>query len=247
MAAPDRFGAVFERHAPGIVGFVASRVGPSDAEDVSAETFITAFRTRRRYDMAYPDAGPWLYGIATNVIRHHRRSEMRRRRHADDRPPGYGPEPVAALDVAGQVEAEMTTVGQRAELEAALAQLDDTWTDPLLLFVIAGLTYQEIGLALALPVGTARSRIYRARARLRELLGTSGQYHDMGGALAGNDDIDGPVCWMSWNSSGRTCRPGRSTPLWWAPSGDGSTRSSPRRTGWSPMASADVTGVAGRS
>lgn len=48
------------------------RLGRDAAEDVVAETFLVAFDRRHRYDPARPDARPWLYGIATNLIRRHR-------------------------------------------------------------------------------------------------------------------------------------------------------------------------------
>jgi DNA-directed RNA polymerase specialized sigma24 family protein len=59
------------------------RLGP---EDVSAEVFVVAFRNRERFDQERSDARPWLYGIATNPVGQHRRSERRGRwalAHAD--------------------------------------------------------------------------------------------------------------------------------------------------------------------
>ena len=47
------------------------------ADDLVAETFLAAFAKRRRYDLGYADAGPWLYGIATNLVGQHRREEIR--------------------------------------------------------------------------------------------------------------------------------------------------------------------------
>ena len=59
---------LFDRHAPAIGRYVARRLGPDTADDLVAETFLVAFRRRGRYDLAYGDARPWLYGIATRLI-----------------------------------------------------------------------------------------------------------------------------------------------------------------------------------
>jgi DNA-directed RNA polymerase specialized sigma24 family protein len=64
---PEQFAAVFRRHAPQIQRYVVRRLGADAAEDVVAETFLTAFRLRSRYQPDRPDARPWLYGIATNL------------------------------------------------------------------------------------------------------------------------------------------------------------------------------------
>ncbi|MFG2004056.1 RNA polymerase sigma factor [Spirillospora sp. NPDC048911] len=75
---PERFAEIFHRHWEEIHRYVYRRLGPADAEDVSAEVFTVAFRSRARYDLTRTDARPWLYGIATNLIGQHRRAERRR-------------------------------------------------------------------------------------------------------------------------------------------------------------------------
>jgi DNA-directed RNA polymerase specialized sigma24 family protein len=75
--APERFGAVFDRHAPAIHGYIARRLGRDAADDLVAETFLVAFSRRDRYDRNQPSARPWLYGIATRLISRHRRDEVR--------------------------------------------------------------------------------------------------------------------------------------------------------------------------
>jgi RNA polymerase sigma-70 factor (ECF subfamily) len=66
-----------ERHATPVFRYLASRVERSTSEDLLADVFEAAFKARHGYDTRYDNALPWLLGIATNVIRHHRRSEMR--------------------------------------------------------------------------------------------------------------------------------------------------------------------------
>jgi hypothetical protein len=77
---PRRFELVFERHFDSIHRYLARRVGRDLADDLAAETFAVAFKSRRRYDAARADARPWLYGIASNLLRHHRRREERQLR-----------------------------------------------------------------------------------------------------------------------------------------------------------------------
>ncbi|MEV3921254.1 RNA polymerase sigma factor [Actinomadura coerulea] len=74
---PERFAGLFRRHAPEIMRYATRRLGRDAAEDVVAETFLIAFDRRHRYDAARPDARPWLYGIATNLIRRHRSRSRR--------------------------------------------------------------------------------------------------------------------------------------------------------------------------
>lgn len=62
---PERFGAVFDRHATAIHGYIARRLGRDAADDLVAETFLVAFRQRASYEPDQPSARPWLYGIAT--------------------------------------------------------------------------------------------------------------------------------------------------------------------------------------
>jgi RNA polymerase sigma-70 factor (ECF subfamily) len=69
---------------------------------------------------------------------------------------------------------------QAEPIACALARIDDAYLDVLLLVAGPGLTYDEVALALDIPIGTVRSRLSRARIRLRELLGESGQYLDEG-------------------------------------------------------------------
>src|SRR5215510_5618257 len=74
---PERIEELFVAHFGAIYGFAARRVGRDAAVDIAAETFAQALRSLGRVDPAR-DARAWLFGIANNVIRHHRRAEERR-------------------------------------------------------------------------------------------------------------------------------------------------------------------------
>lgn len=165
---PALFGEVFRRHAPALHRYAARRLGGPDADDVVAETFHTAFRSRHRYDPAYSDARPWLWRIASNLVRRHHRTEVRHYRALAR----TGADPVLeghAERVGERVDAESLSV----PIAAALARLSKGDRDVLLLVAWGELTYEETASALSLPVGTVRSRLHRARKRLRTALPAS--------------------------------------------------------------------------
>ncbi len=166
LADPAAFAALFDRHWPRIHRFCVSRAGTA-GEDLAAETFRVAFDERSRYDPRQDDAAPWLYGIATNLLRRWFRSAERGRRATArlDR----APQPDLAEEALARVEAELLG----PTLAAALAAVGAADRDALLLHAWAELTYEQIADATGVPVGTVRSRIHRARTRLRAHLTTT--------------------------------------------------------------------------
>ncbi|WP_405084280.1 RNA polymerase sigma factor [Microbispora sp. NBC_01389] len=167
LSAPERFAGVFDRHADEIHAYAGRRLGPEHADDVTAETFFVAFRKRHRYDTSRPDARPWLYGIAGNLISGHRRAEVRRLR-ALARAPHDAGERGAHEEERGAERASAAAL--RPALAAALARLSSAERDLLLLVAWADLSYEETAEALRIPIGTVRSRLHRVRAKLRRHL-----------------------------------------------------------------------------
>ncbi|MFB4313435.1 RNA polymerase sigma factor [Actinomadura sp. 21ATH] len=166
LRRPERFADVFDRHADEIHRYAARRLGPEMAEDIVAETFLAAFRKRARYDLARPDARPWLYGIATHALREHRRAEARRNRALAR----------AAADGAAEPFDERSTAKVSAQrlqprLAAALGRLSAADRDLLLLIAWADLSYEEAAQALGVPIGTVRSRLHRIRKKVRRAFG----------------------------------------------------------------------------
>jgi RNA polymerase sigma-70 factor (ECF subfamily) len=160
LADGRAFELVFDRHWVAIHSFCASRVG-SAGEDIAAETFRVAFDGRRRFDGRCDDARPWLYGIASNLIRRHFRTSERGRRALRRSAPL---EPVDGVeDTLGRLEAQRLG----PQLAAAMRALSAEERDALLLLAWAGLSYEEIARALDIPIGTVRSRIHRARASIQ--------------------------------------------------------------------------------
>lgn len=168
LSDPQAFAAVFERHFTAIHRWLHRRVGAPLAEDLAAETFTRAFDRRARFDASISDdARPWLFGIAANLVHDHRRSELRRLR-ALARAERW--EAVIESDPSAGAVARADAAALGPAVAAALAGLRAPERDALLLVAWAGLEYEEVARATGVPVGTVRSRLHRARARLRAAL-----------------------------------------------------------------------------
>ena len=166
LADPQLFRALFERHFAAIYGYFARRLGRAAADDLTAEVFLRAFERRADYDPGYADARPWLFGIAANLLRRSRRTEERRLRALARQPAevsDMGDEGVAG-------DARLDDEATRPVLARALASLRADEREVLLLIAWADLSYEEVARALAIPVGTVRSRLHRARAHMRSVL-----------------------------------------------------------------------------
>jgi RNA polymerase sigma factor (sigma-70 family) len=173
LADPHLFTAVFDRHSAEILRYVYARLGPDLAEDVTAETFLAAFSCRSRYDGAWADARPWLYGIAVRQIRRHRRVEARRIRLlrsalAD------GP----AEDHSDRAAERVTAQRLGPTLAAAVAGLPQVDRELLLLVAWAELSYAEAATALGTTTSAVKARLHRIRVRMRQELGNSNPMHE---------------------------------------------------------------------
>ncbi|MFC4122817.1 RNA polymerase sigma factor [Nonomuraea zeae] len=164
---PEQFAGVFNRYIEQIHRYAARRLGVQVADDIAAETFLTAFRCRASYDHAQPLARPWLYGIATNLIARQRRDEERFLRALSRTGAEPQPEPMADA-VIGRVAAQK----EDRRLAGALTLLSSADRDVLLLVALGELAYEEVAEALGIPIGTVRSRLHRARKQARAALGT---------------------------------------------------------------------------
>jgi RNA polymerase sigma-70 factor (ECF subfamily) len=161
----------YEQYVGDVYGYVSRRLGREMAEDVTSETFVQAWRRRERFEASRGVPRAWLFGIATNVIRDHRRSEQRQltayaRTGVD--PLRDDEDLVAAL---GRADVDLIW----PQVAAALAGLGHDERDVVWLHAVGELTYVEIAEALDIPLGTVRSRISRARARLSRVLARHAQ------------------------------------------------------------------------
>jgi RNA polymerase sigma factor (sigma-70 family) len=153
LERPSAFAPIFDRHFDAVHAYVRRRLGSALAEELAAETFTHAFDRRSSFDRSRSDARPWLFGIAANLIRRHWRTERRRLR-------AY-----ARIHAGSAADAH-----ERADLVSALEALPAREREALFLFALADLTYDEIAAALDVPIGTVRSRLARARDRMRAQL-----------------------------------------------------------------------------
>jgi RNA polymerase sigma-70 factor (ECF subfamily) len=169
----DRFAEVFDRHYEHIYAYAARRLGHDLAEDVASETFLVAYDRRAGFDPDRGEVRPWLYGIASNLIMRHSRTEARRYKALAR---GAGPD--AGPDDAELVPGRVDAGAVRGRLAAALNRLSLADRDVLLLVAWAGLNQQEAAAALGIPPGTARSRLFRARQEMRKALGTDMEVHE---------------------------------------------------------------------
>jgi RNA polymerase sigma factor (sigma-70 family) len=158
---PHVFEEIFERHGAAVSRYVGSRIGANAAEEITSESFLIAFARRSNFDPSYESARPWLFGIATNLIRHRLREErvhLAARRSLAEPPAGD------ELEVADRLDAER----MRPLLVDALLALSSKDRETFLLIAVGELTYPEAANALGVPVGTIRSRMHRVRSILRE-------------------------------------------------------------------------------
>jgi RNA polymerase sigma-70 factor (ECF subfamily) len=149
----DAFRELFERDRDPVYGFFRRRLGdPARAEELAQECFLALLRNAARYE---PRASfrSYLYGIAVNMAHAERRKAGREIREANPPEPRVEQDPDAGLWV-----------------RQALEQLELDDREILMLREYEQLSYVEIAGILRLPVNTVRSRLFRARAAIRELL-----------------------------------------------------------------------------
>ena len=159
----EAFGDLYERHAVGVQAYCLWRTADLQAaEDATATVFLEAWRKRKRLTLSTESAAPLLLGIANNVVRHQWRSQ-RRYRAALERVRNVGQIP---SDLEAEAIARVDAIQQLREGGAAIRQLPRREREVLALLAWGDLSYGEIAEALGLPIGTVRSRIARARARL---------------------------------------------------------------------------------
>lgn len=153
----ERFDQLFGDHRRAVLGFALRRVtDPSDAADVLAETFLVAWRRLEDVPGGVNER-PWLLAVARRVVANQRRGA---RRHAE-----------LAERIGRELEPQLATLPEPSERDLrvrhALAQLPASDREVLLLTSWEGLTPGQIAAVLGMRAVTVRSRLHRARRRLR--------------------------------------------------------------------------------
>jgi RNA polymerase sigma factor (sigma-70 family) len=171
------FGVLFERHARAVYNHCFR--GTADwalAEDLTSLVFLEAWRRRDDVQLERDSALPWLLGVATNVLRNGWRSRRRRAAALARLRPADEP------DFAEDIDARLDDERSMRDVLALVARLPRREREVLALCVWGELSYEQAAIALGIPVGTVRSRLSRARGRLRELGVADG--HERGGNRA---------------------------------------------------------------
>jgi RNA polymerase sigma factor (sigma-70 family) len=176
---PTAFELIFDRHFGAVHRYLHRRAGRELADELTAETFALAF-SRRESCRASGSVLPWLYGIATNLLHRYRRAE-RRQLHAYSR---SGVDRSVAYD--DEADARVDGSSLDARLAGALAAMRPRERDALLLYALADLSYEEVALALDVPVGTVRTWLHRARATAQRELAAA----DVDGSLLATTGVD---------------------------------------------------------
>ncbi|MFD7716510.1 RNA polymerase sigma factor [Streptomyces sp. NPDC059814] len=162
---PDAFGDLFDDYAQTVFRYAVRSTGDwAGAEDIVSLTFLEAWRLRATLRDSDEELKPWLLGIATNVLRNTRRAA---RRH--DAALTRIPVRPAVPDFADELVGRIHDAEQLDAARAALRRLRPKEREVFLLCVWDGLEYRDAARALGVPVGTVRSRLSRARKRLRQL------------------------------------------------------------------------------
>ncbi|ALE04769.1 RNA polymerase subunit sigma-70 (plasmid) [Arthrobacter sp. ERGS1:01] len=164
--SPRAFTELYDKYARMVFRYAARRAGDSAAEDVMAETFLVAFERRDSFDLTWDDARPWLFGIATNLLRKHHRTEAKLLRVLA-KSSGRDSYADSTDRIAEQVDAAAAT----SAMAVALRKLSAADRECILLYAWAELSYEGIAEATKVPIGTVRSRLNRARRILKDAAG----------------------------------------------------------------------------
>ena len=158
--AQIRFGGLYRDQGRAILAYALRRVeDPEDAADVVAETFLVAWRRLDEVPIA-ARARLWLFGVARRVIANRHRAERRRTRLAER----------LAESLRTELATRPAPAGEAAEVLRAMGGLGDDDRELLLLVSWEELSPGEAARVLGISSLAARSRLHRARRRLRGLL-----------------------------------------------------------------------------
>jgi RNA polymerase sigma-70 factor (ECF subfamily) len=160
------FGRLFERHAAKVYNHCFRRTADwAVAEDLTSVVFLEAWRKRKQVHLSDESILPWLLAVANNCLRNTQRSRRRYRRLLAKLPPS-----AETPSFEAEVSERMDDVAITARLVQALGQLSRPDREIISLCDWAGLSYEGAADALGIPVGTVKSRLSRARDRLRGAL-----------------------------------------------------------------------------
>lgn len=160
---PDALGSLFDRHSDAVFRYCLSRTGSwHDAEELVSVTFLEAWRQRKGLTLQRDSLLPWLLGVATNAARNKARSIRRHEQFL-----GRLPHSPVVPDHSAAADERLDTERQVRDLLSGTTGLNAGERDVLLLCVMNGYSYEETATALGIRIGTVRSRVNRAKKKLR--------------------------------------------------------------------------------
>ncbi len=166
---PDAFGDLYERHRDRVYGHALRLTRSShDAEDVTALVFLEAWRRREHVRVVDGTVLPWLFVTTANVIRNHDRAARRHRAAMSSLPPA-----ITSPDHAPEVDARIDRLDPGSDLRRAFAALPARDQEVITLCVLEELPLADAAATLRIPLGTLKSRLSRAKARLGRALDTT--------------------------------------------------------------------------
>jgi RNA polymerase sigma factor (sigma-70 family) len=158
----EAFVAVVRRHEAAVGAYLARRAGREVARDLLGEVWLAAFGSRGAYDRSFPDARPWLFGVARNTLRRHWRALPAEEPLPDMVEFGDGWDPWPAVD---------ERVDTAAVLRTALMGLRPAEREVLTLVAWEDLSVADAARALGIPSGSAYRHLHQARLSLRSAAG----------------------------------------------------------------------------
>lgn len=162
----DAFAALYRMHANAIYRYLFRRTASWDlSEDLAAQVFLEAWRKRHEV-ICDVDAGllPWLYGVAGNVLRNHRRAETRRDRFTH----AFRLRDVT-VDFTDEVDTRLDDEQAMQAIRRLIHELPIGDQEVLRLCLWEGLTPGQAAIALGISSGAARTRLSRAKQHIQAL------------------------------------------------------------------------------
>jgi RNA polymerase sigma-70 factor, ECF subfamily len=171
----DAFRTIVERYEPSIKGFLHKRLKDEErVQDLTQDTFLRVHRARERYD-ANRKFSTWIYTIASNLLKNEYRNRSRRREtNFTDLRKDTGTHPSAARPIEFESDRpDPERIAYQGELreaiQDAIEQMDEHHRIPFVMREVEDRTYEEISEAIGVPVGTVKSRLFRARNAFQTL------------------------------------------------------------------------------
>jgi RNA polymerase sigma-70 factor, ECF subfamily len=162
---------LLERFRRPLFGYLHRLLGnAAEAEDVFQETFLRVVKHLPRFEEGRR-VKPWIYAIASNLVKNVYRSRKYREKTSIDQEGEQGEPLSASLAALSQAPVDMASESERAvAVRDAIGRLTPVSREALVLFYFQGLAYEDIALALEIPLGTVKSRIHNALSKLAALL-----------------------------------------------------------------------------